>query len=70
MLPSTAKFPVVPGMETELACVVVHASVLDPPSVIVDGVALKESITHAGAVQVIVVDEEYAFFVPLYALIR
>ena len=45
-LSSTPNVPLVPGMETELTLVVVQLSVDDPPLVIVDGEALKESIAH------------------------
>ena len=39
---------------------VTQLSVLDPPTVIVDGEAVKESIRHGEPGQLIVVGEEYA----------
>ena len=44
VLPSTARVPLVPGMDTEVALVVVQRSVVDWPSVIVAASAVKLSI--------------------------
>ena len=45
VLSSTASVPLVPGMETAVAPVVVHSKRADPPELIDVGEALKESIT-------------------------
>ena len=58
------------SIEALVAPVVTQLSVLDPPTVIVDGEAVKESIRHGEPGQLIVVGEEYAFVEPRYALIR
>ena len=45
VLPSTASVPLTPEILTEVAFVVVQLSVVDSPTVIVDGEAVKESIS-------------------------
>ena len=55
-LPSTASAPLVPGMDTAVAFVVIHLSVVDPPDAIVVESAVNESITGTGGFTVMVMD--------------
>ena len=54
VLPSTSRVPLVPGMETEVAFVVVHVRVTSVPAAIEVEEAVKESITGSGGFTVTV----------------
>ena len=53
-LPSTANSPLMPEMLTEVAFVVAHVSVVDPPEAIEVEEAVKVSITGSGELTVTV----------------